>query len=289
MGTDSDTPALTITYFGRVAQSGLFTQIASYSSIASGTPRPTAWSGLESGLRYEWYVSVSDGFTTTTSPTRTFDTTAPADPVLVGVGDIADCSQSGDEATGALVAGIQGAVYTLGDNVYPNGTAAEFANCYDPSWGGATKARTRPVPGNHDWNTGNLNGYFGYFGTAAGTAPTSWYSYDVGQYWHVIVLDSDCGLVAGGCGATSPQVQWLNSDLAANSTKNIIAMWHHPRFSSGATQLTDVQPFFDSLYAAHADLILVGHDHIYERMGLTGPTGAADPNGIRLFTVGTGG
>ena len=58
-------------------------------------------------------------------------------------------------------------------------------------------------------------------------------------------------------------------------------MWHHPRFSSGTTNLTDVQPFVDALYAAHADLVLVGHDHIYERFAQLGPTGAADPNGIR--------
>ena len=117
------------------------------------------------------------------------------------------------------ISGIAGAVFTAGDNVYTNGTAAEFANCFEPTgWGGATKARTRPTPGNHDWNAGNLNGYFAYFGAqAGGTATSPYYSYNIGPYWHVVVLDSDCGLVAGGCAAGSPQVQWLVNDLAANS------------------------------------------------------------------------
>ena len=85
-------------------------------------------------------------------------------------------------------------------------------------------------------------------------------------------------------------MQWLVNDLAANSAQNVIAMWHHPRFSSGATtNFVDVQPFVDALYAAHADLILVGHDHIYERFALLGPSGAPDPNGMRHITLGTGG
>ena len=54
---------------------------------------------------------------------------------LVGTGDIAACGSSGDEATAALLATIQGTVFTTGDNVYDNGTAAEFNDCYGPSWG----------------------------------------------------------------------------------------------------------------------------------------------------------
>ena len=261
-----------MSFFGRVAQSGLFTQIATFTGVAPGSAQTTAWTPLKTGLRYEWYATVSDGSTTTTSATRTFNTAAGTDPVIVGAGDIADCTSTGDDATGALVTGVAGNVFTTGDNVYTNGTAAEFANCYDPTgWGGATKARTRPTPGNHDWNSGNLNGYFANYGAqAGGTATSPYYSYNVGPYWHVVVLDSDCTRVAGGCTAGSPQVQWLVNDLAANSARNVIAMWHHPRFSSSTTNFTEMQPFVDALYAAHADLILVGHDHIYERFAPLG-------------------
>ena len=55
------------------------------------------------------------------------------DPVLVGAGDIASCGRTGDEATAGLLDGIDGTVATLGDNVYENGTSAEFEGCYGPS------------------------------------------------------------------------------------------------------------------------------------------------------------
>src|SRR5262245_30572838 len=86
-------------------------------------------------------------------------TPAPRDPVLVGAGDIASCSSDGDEQTARLLDKIEGTVFTLGDNVYPDGTPAEFQNCYAPTWG-RQKARTRPVPGNHDYRTPGAAGYF---------------------------------------------------------------------------------------------------------------------------------
>jgi plastocyanin len=213
-----------------------------------------------------------------------------ADPVLVGAGDIANCSRTQDEATAALVTGIPGTVFTLGDNVYPNGTASEFANCYDPGWG-TFKDRTMPVTGNHDWNTAGAAGYFGYFGSAAGDPVTGLYSYDVGDSWHVVVLNSECAKIAGGCAAGSPQDQWLDADLAAAAGRNVIAMWHKPLFTSetgGGNP--EVKPLFATLYAHGVDLVLTGHAHLYERFAPQTPEGVADPAfGVREFIVGTGG
>ena len=186
-------------------------------------------------------------------------------------------------------------IWTAGDNVYPTGTAANFTNCYEPSWGGAIKARTRPVPGNHDWDSSgadSLAGYFGYYGAnATDLGGKSYYSYDIaGSNWHVVNLDSECADVPGGCAAGSAQELWLRADLAANSAKNVIAVWHKPRFSSGVTNLADLQAFYDDIYEFGVDILLDGHDHIYERLAPMDPSGAADPTyGIRQFTVGTGG
>ena len=47
---------------------------------------------------------------------------AAGDPVLVGAGDIADCDTTDDTATAALVDGIEGTVFTAGDNAYPAGS-----------------------------------------------------------------------------------------------------------------------------------------------------------------------
>jgi len=209
----------------------------------------------------------------------------PGGVVLVGAGDIATCSSTGDEQTAALLDAISGTVFTAGDNVYPDGTSSDFTNCYTPTWG-RHKARTRPTPGIHDYNTSGASGYFNYFGSAAGTAGKGYYSYDFGA-WHVVALNSQIDI-----SATSTQLQWLKNDLAAASGRCMVAYFYLPRFSSGTTHggTTAVQAAWQVLYDAHAELVLNGHEHNYERFAPQTPTGAADPQlGIREFVVGTGG
>ncbi|HET9709638.1 MAG TPA: hypothetical protein VFP39_15170, partial [Gemmatimonadales bacterium] len=63
--------------------------------------------------------------------------------VFVGAGDISDCGNDNDEATAKLLDVIPGTVFTLGDNVYSSGTDAQYAQCFDPTWG-RHKARTKP-------------------------------------------------------------------------------------------------------------------------------------------------
>jgi hypothetical protein len=219
-----------------------------------------------------------------------FDTvTTTVFPALVGAGDIADCSYDEDEETAKLLDNIPGTVFTLGDNVYPDGTDNEFTNCYDPTWG-RHKARTRPAPGNHDYHTPDASGYFNYFGAVAGDTDKGYYSYDVGA-WHVIVLNSSCGEI-GGCRQNSPQGQWLQADLAANPSVCSLAYWHKPLFSSGSHHGSSSagQDFWQLLYDAGADVILNGHEHNYERFAPQDPNGTAAPGrGIREFVVGTGG
>jgi 3',5'-cyclic AMP phosphodiesterase CpdA len=215
----------------------------------------------------------------------------PQTPVatLVGAGDIAGCGQVEDTATAKLMETIPGTVFTLGDNVYNDGSAKQFANCYGPTWG-RFKARTRPVPGNHDYFTPNAAGYFDYFGAAAGSRTKGYYSYNAGA-WHVIVLNSNCAAV-GGCGPGSPQERWLRADLAASKAACTVAMWHHPRFASGRRHGSDprMAAFWWALYQYGAELVLSGHEHFYERFAPQRPNATADPAfGIRQFVVGTGG
>lgn len=209
--------------------------------------------------------------------------------VLVGAGDIGDCAVAEDSMTADLLDGIEGTVFTTGDNAYESGTAADFANCYADSWG-RHKDRTRPSTGNHDWRTGNLDGYFGYFGDAArGPDRRSWYSYDLGT-WHVVVLDSECDR-NGGCDADSPQGRWLAADLAASDASCTVAIWHKSRFSSGRHGNDhSVAPFWTASYDAGVDVVINGHDHDYERFAPQDPDGNEDrQRGIRQFVVGTGG
>jgi hypothetical protein len=188
------------------------------------------------------------------------------------------------EATALLLDSIAGTVFTAGDNVYPNGTASQFATCYDPTWG-RHRARTRPSPGNHDYNTSGAAPYYAYFGDAAGPAGRGYYSYDLGA-WHIVSLNSNVAMTVG-----SAQEQWLRADLAASTARCTIAYWHHPRFSSGSHgSSTAPLPLWQALYDAGADVVLVGHDHNYQRFAPQTPTGVRDDaRGIREFVVGTGG
>jgi calcineurin-like phosphoesterase family protein len=263
------TIALLAGFFGLVARSG------GRGAEASTPPAPTVG-------------AASSASATPSSAPAAVGSGAP-NATLVGAGDIADCSLDKGAATATIVDGIAGTVFTAGDNAYPNGTAQQFTDCYDPTWG-RFKPRTRPAAGNHDWLTKDAAGYLGYFGAAAAPSGKTWYSYDLGA-WHVIVLDSDCQQV-GGCTADSPQGTWLASDLAASkATKCTIAIWHHPRFSSGEHgNDADVAPFWKALYAAGAEIVVNGHDHDYERFAPQDPDGHADDTGgIRQFVVGTGG
>jgi len=208
--------------------------------------------------------------------------------VLVGAGDIADCSGTGDEVIANLLDGIQGTVFTVGDNAYESGTNSQFTNCYSPTWG-RHKSRTRPAAGNHDYLTSNASGYFGYFGTLAGSSTKGYYSYNRGA-WHILVINSNCSFV-GGCQAGSPQEQWVRADLAANPTFCTLAYWHHPRFSSGPHgNATMMQAIWQALYDYNAEVVITGHDHVYERFAPQNASGGLDTvRGVREFVVGTGG
>jgi calcineurin-like phosphoesterase family protein len=203
--------------------------------------------------------------------------------VVLAAGDIADCSSQGDEETAALLDSNGGTILTLGDNAYYNGTAQEFADCYQPTWGGH-KARTRPAPGNHDYNTPGAIGYFDYFGEAAGPAGKGYYSFDLGR-WHIVSLNSESDTAANGA-----QARWLEADLQATTADCVLAYWHKPRWTNGNySDLFDTAAFWNLLYDAGADVVLAGHDHNYQRYPKLGKTGLRDPDGIRSFVVGTGG
>src|SRR5881409_1294772 len=202
-------------------QVGATVQLSATPKDASGNPltgRIVTWatsdaavatvsvSGLVGG------VAAGSATITATSEGKTGQAsiTVPAatGAILVGAGDIAPCPSDvdnltdGDDATAKLLDGIPGTVFTLGDNVYENGTTYEYTTCYSHSWG-RHLARTRPTAGNHGYNTQNAGGYFGYFAAAAGDPAKGYYSYDVGA-WHVIVLNNYVDMTAG-----SAQEQWL--------------------------------------------------------------------------------
>ena len=266
-------------------------------AAATDCSSPRSYTGLTNGS-HTFEVAAVDlaGNVDQTPATRTWTVQLPlsGDSVLVGAGDIASCGNDNDEATARLLDGVvaqhpQARVFTIGDNVYDNGTTTEFNNCYGPTWG-RHKARTRPAPGNHEYGTAGAAGYFGYFGAAAGTAGQGYYDYMEGG-WHVIVLNSQCGAI-GGCHEGSAQEQWLRARLSEVGAECTVAMWHHPRFSSGTVHGSNpaTLPLWQALYEHGAELVLNGHDHIYERFAPQTADGILDTtHGVRQITAGLGG
>ncbi len=249
--------------------------------------------------------------TITNLPGNILQASAAGDPVIAAAGDIA-CDPSttafnnGLGTTNAcrqkytsdlLVSIAPAAVLDLGDNQYYCGGYQAFVQSYDLSWG-RLKSITHPSVGNHEYltsggtgcTTANAGaaGYFQYFGSAAGAVGQGYYSYDIGA-WHLIALNTNCAS-AGGCGTTSPQYKWLQADLIAHPNLCTLAYWHIPLYSSGGRANANSQKLYNLLYTYNADLILTGHDHIYERFAPQDANGNLDPvNGIPEFIIGTGG
>jgi acid phosphatase type 7 len=259
---------------------------------------------------------------------------------LVGAGDIAVCDKGFDEQTAQLLGNIlksltrdetlpslsQARVVTMGDNAYPRGTRADFANCYDnyrlidyspydttrPAWWGQYKNRTMPSLGNHEYlNSSDTSlkskPYFDYFSAQNGFLPPAapvpntptnpgltlgkgYYGYDLGS-WHIVVLNSNDHCRYVSCANGSEQANWLRNDLATHPAQCTLAYIHHPLYATGTGgRAPEVKPLVRILYNHGADVMLNGHNHRYERLARIDPDGNLDPvNGIRMLTAGTGG
>jgi len=85
--------------------------------------------------------------------------------------------------------------------------------------------------------------------------------------------------------ADPAQIQWLDGAFANAGDKWRIAFFHHPLYSSGehSREARDViRPALEeALVRNHVDLVLSGHEHLYERI--------APQKGVRYFVSGGGG
>ena len=222
---------------------------------------------------------------------------------MVGVGDIASCSQRLGVETAILVdsilradsaAKVQAAVFTLGDNVYSSGTTEQFEKCFTPAWGDPKRRIMKslhPTPGNHEYYTPNADPYYKYFGPAAGVVGKGYYSYDVAK-WHIVVVNSELFVNSiFSDSARKEQLDWVTQDLKDHKALCTIAYWHHPRFSSGwHGNDARFDALWQILYNDGVDLVLNGHDHDYERFAPLNPAGILDSTkGIAEIVAGTGG
>ncbi|MFI8823178.1 discoidin domain-containing protein [Streptomyces sp. NPDC053431] len=239
---------------------------------------------------YEMEVyGTPDGTTPPTTPPPTSQPPTTGAFTVVAAGDIAaQCTASSSSCahpkTAAQAQRINPKFYlTMGDNQYDDARLSDYRNYYDKTWG-AFKAKTRPVPGNHETYdpAGPLAGYKSYFGAIAYPQGKPYYSYDEGN-WHFVALDSNSFDDAA-------QIQWLKDDLARTTKGCVAAYFHHPLYSSGGHGNDPVsKPVWEILYGAKADLVLNGHDHHYERFAPQDPNGRATADGIVEIVGGMGG
>jgi hypothetical protein len=240
--------------------------------------------------------------------------TPATSPVIAAVGDIACAPSSGSykggkgtnagcqqNAVGALLKGRTiSAFLPLGDEQYQVGALAAFKVSYQRAFG-AYLAITRPVPGNHEYNTSGASGYYAYFGASAHESSHGSYSYDIGS-WHVIAINAPvCS--GASCSTNTTLMRWLQADLKAHAAaKCTVAYWHEPLWSTGLhPTYVAIAPVWNALERAGVDLVLTGHDHNYQRFAPLGlatfnlARGTVQPpkvdrvHGMRQFVVGTGG
>ncbi|MGH3713060.1 MAG: discoidin domain-containing protein [Micromonosporaceae bacterium] len=243
--------------------------------------------GTQRGTGYGYSLWELEVFGTgggTPPPATGFTVTATGD--IAGACSASDGTACEHERTARLVESINPKwVLTTGDNQYDDGTAAEFDKYYATTWG-RFKNKTRPTPGNHEYYdpAGGAAGYKSYFGAIATPAGKTYYSWNEGN-WHFIALDSDLSM-----SSSSAQLAWLKNDLASNTRGCIAAYWHKPLFNSGSKGYDPhTLPAWRELYAARADLVLNGHDHLYERFTPQNPDAGGTSSGIVAITAGLGG
>ena len=205
---------------------------------------------------------------------------------VLAAGDIASCEETGDSETAALLKLLPGTILALGDLAYSGGTPADYARCFQPTWG-PYKARIRPTPGNHDYHQAGAPGYFGYFaGVSAyykfelpsASGATKWSFYSLNNY-----VPADAG---------SAQADWLEVQLAADKNLCKVIYYHEPFITSSSKHHDSdrAKTLVEIAYNHKVSIALAGHNHHYERFGPIGPDRKPAPGrGIRMWTAGTGG
>lgn len=183
------------------------------------------------------------------------------------------------------------AVLALGDLQYEDGALDKFQTSFAKTWG-TYKNILYPAPGNHEYTSADASGYYSYFKDAPVDISKGYYAFKLGD-WEIISMNSNCDKL-GGCAADSVQIKWLDNQLNQSSAKCTLAFWHYPRFSSGkyfsdAATKNPSANMWTVLTAHKADVVLNGHDHIYERFAPQTSDGAASNVGLSEFVVGTGG
>lgn len=166
----------------------------------------------------------------------------------------------------------------LGDNAYDSGTDAQYqAAMFDMYAERLRQTTVWTTMANHETYSTDWNGLYPYLniftvptlGQSGGVASHTelYYSFDIGMV-HVVSLDS----MVSDRTPSGAMAQWLQADLAANTNRWLLAIFHHPPYTKGShdsdveVELVEMrQHILPILESGGADLVLCGHSHSYER------------------------
>jgi hypothetical protein len=205
------------------------------------------------------------------------------DVIAAVMSDIHAGSSGSQSAVAKLVKSMGASRILIAGDLTDGGKTSEFSGQFESLYG-SIKSALFTAPGNHDYATSSASGYAQYFGAQAGSAGKLWHSTDLGN-WHIVSLNSNVSMAAG-----KAQITWLDSDLKAAAGKHVIALWHHPRCSSG--QFGDdsrSSAIWNRLMGSKAEIVISGHDHSYQRYARMDGSCGADASGPMEFIVATGG
>ncbi len=136
----------------------------------------------------------------------------------------------------------------------------EYLVNYKGKYGeGSPTRRFFPSPGNHDWAGDGLKSYLEYFDLRT---HQRYYDFVQGPV-HFFMLDSDRN-EPDGVDAKSEQAIWLKKALAASTSSFNVVVFHQPPYTSGWHRSSEYMrwPFKEW----GADIVLSGHNHLYERL-----------------------
>jgi len=208
--------------------------------------------------------------------------TAPAASAVVRIGVYGDV-RGGHDVHRRLVEAMLGEgldlVTVTGDMVLRGSDEADWQRFFAITRELLAQIRYIPAIGNHDlgWNRADPDVFSLPAGPAGRPDHAYWYSVDLAGV-HLVFLDSNAY-------DRIEQEQWLDADLAAARTRRsraIIAFTHDGPYSRGSHRGNTVarDRIVPILSKHHVDLLLAGHDHIYQR---------GEHGGIRYVVSGGGG
>ena len=189
----------------------------------------------------------------------------------------------------------------LGDMAYNDGTFVEFKErVFDIYADLLHRTPTWPTMGNHEVKTDGGQPYLDlYYLPEVALNPAHnehYYSFDYGDV-HFVSLDSnDAFLIAAAAldsSSDTTMLDWLRDDLANSQKPWKVAFFHHPPYSSSERDPNFIvrNSLLPILEGGGVDMVLVGHDHHYERSYAIkeGSVSSHQEGGIFYFVAGAGG